>query len=460
MLNPNRVDKPSQKRKNESTKNAGKKFKSNKYKPATQEELNQLQESSVDLSDTVLSLQIENILKTFKISTKYETFIGTWMENLTEFLGSLPSENEKKQWADIKWLDKKVMNPLSNEQFHLPKFYFQFLTPNSIRLTGSKLFSTLQSDNINVDVAVEMPRKCFQKEDYLNTIYHQKKAIYLSYLALKLRKWDQQSNLEFFYDRLDILRPILRITATSDLKKKIIFNIHVLAEQGTFKLKRFVPWNSNIRDALFDGSESGNLVHTPHHNMSIMRDLTSLANDNYLTDTLKPCENVTKGISLFKLWLKTRCLNEDFCGFSGQIVTMFAAYLLKTRKLNSSMSVFDVIRSIFLNLSELIFNFFEVSHLDLSVIFLTEFSKWHVKGISIQEPMIPIEKCNDVFDVVFFDSTGWYNVCANLSLDVYLRTIDESSRALAFLDSKNVNNFRYLFLPDINPYFQFDHLFQ
>lgn len=354
MLNPNHADKPSQKRKKESTKNSGKKFKSSTYKPATQEELNQLQESSVDLTETVLSLQIENILKSFKLSSKYDNFIVKWIEDVTEFFGSLPSECEKKHWSDIKWLDKKVMNPLSNEQFILPKFYFQFLTPTSIRLTGSKLLSTLQSDNINVDIAVEMPKKCFQKEDYLNTIYHQKKAIYLSYLALKLRKWDQQTSLEFMYDRLDVLRPILRVTAASDLRKTITFNLHVLAEQGTFKLSRFVPWNSNIRDSLFDGSDSGSgeIVHTPHHNMSIMRDLTSLANDNFLTETLKPCVNVTKGISLFKLWLKTRCLNEDFCGFNGQIVSMFAAYLLKTRKLNSSMSVFDVIRSIFLNLSK------------------------------------------------------------------------------------------------------------
>lgn len=355
MLNPNRVDTSPKKRKQESIKNnTGKKFKSDKYKPATQEELNQLQESTVDLSETVLSLQIDNILKSFKISTKYENFIEAWTESLTEYIGSLPSESERKLVSDIKWLNKKVMNPLNNERFHLPKFSFQFLTPKSIRLTGSKLLSALQSDSINVDVAVEMPKKCFQKEDYLNTIYHQKKAIYLSYLALKLRKWDQQTNLEFTYDRLDVLRPILRITATSDLRKTIIFSVHVHAEDGTFKLSRFVPWNSNIRESLFDGSESesSDIVPTPHHNMSIVRDLTSLANDNFLIETLRPHANITKGISLFKLWLKTRCLNEDFCGFSGHIVSMFVAHLLKARKLNTSMSVFDVIRSIFLNLSE------------------------------------------------------------------------------------------------------------
>lgn len=116
-----------------------------------------------------------------------------------------------------------------------------------------------------------MPKKCFQKEDYLNTIYHQKKVIYLSYLALKLRKWDQQTNLDFMCDRLDVLRPVLRITPSSDFKKPIIFNIHVHAEEGTFKMSRFVPWNSNIRDALFDGSEgdSGEIVQTPHHNWEI-----------------------------------------------------------------------------------------------------------------------------------------------------------------------------------------------
>lgn len=247
MLNPNRIDKPSNKRKQESAKSAAKKLKSNKYKSVTQEELNQLQESTVDLSENVLTLQIENILKSFKVSAKYGNFIQKWVESLTELLGSLPSETEKTPWSDNKWLNRKVMHPLNNDQLHLSKFHFQFLTPKSVRLTGSKRLATLLSDNISVDIAVEMPKKCFQKEDYLNTIYHQKKAIYLSYLALKLRKWDQQTNLDFMCDRLDVLRPVLRITPSSDFKKPIIFNIHVHAEEGNFKMSRFVPWNSNIR---------------------------------------------------------------------------------------------------------------------------------------------------------------------------------------------------------------------
>lgn len=90
MLNPNRIDKPSNKRKQESAKSAAKILKSSNYKSVTQEELNQLQESTVDLSENVLTLQIANILKSFKVSVKYGNFI---QKRITRFVTTRDWEN-------------------------------------------------------------------------------------------------------------------------------------------------------------------------------------------------------------------------------------------------------------------------------------------------------------------------------------------------------------------------------
>lgn len=68
------------------------------------------------------------------------------------------------------------------------------------------------------------------------------------------------------------------------------------------------------------------------------------------------------------------------------------------------------------------------------------------------------EVFHQYFDVVFIDSTGYYNICANLSLDVYQRVRHESSVALKLLNNEHVNSFRILFATKIPLYTQVDHI--
>lgn len=85
------------------------------------------------------------------------------------------------------------------------------------------------------------------------------------------------------------------------------------------------------------------------------------------------------------------------------------------------------------------------------------------KSISIYESKFRTtqpepEIFHQYFDVVFIDSTGYYNICANLSLDVYRRVQHESSVALKVLNDEHVNSFRYLFATKMPLYTQVDHI--
>lgn len=62
------------------------------------------------------------------------------------------------------------------------------------------------------------------------------------------------------------------------------------------------------------------------------------------------------------------------------------------------------------------------------------------------------------FDVVFLDVTGYLNLAANVPLDVYLRVRDESSKALNFLTTATLGNFRHLFTNQRPVYHQYDHI--
>lgn len=62
------------------------------------------------------------------------------------------------------------------------------------------------------------------------------------------------------------------------------------------------------------------------------------------------------------------------------------------------------------------------------------------------------------FDVVFVDTTGFYNICANVSLDIYLRVQQESAKALKVLNDEHINSFRCLFVTKTPIYLQLDHI--
>lgn len=62
------------------------------------------------------------------------------------------------------------------------------------------------------------------------------------------------------------------------------------------------------------------------------------------------------------------------------------------------------------------------------------------------------------FDVVFIDPTGYYNVCADLSLDIYRRIRGESTIALQLLNNEHINGFRYLFGTKMPLFTQVDHI--
>lgn len=85
------------------------------------------------------------------------------------------------------------------------------------------------------------------------------------------------------------------------------------------------------------------------------------------------------------------------------------------------------------------------------------------KSISIYESKFRTtqpdpEIFHQYFDVVFIDSTGYYNICANLSLDVYLRVRNDSAMALKLLNNEHVNSFRFLFATKMELYTQVDHI--
>lgn len=317
-------------------------------KPLTTEEINTLLESSNNLSnENLFALQIEEIIKSIGIPAKHESFIQTWLRELNEFLANLESDAEKTPSDALEWTDN-VKIPIDEYGLEIPSFPFQFIAPKSASVIGSHAVSTTVGPAFTIDVAVEIPAKFFQKDNYLNLVYHKKKALYLAYLTLQLQKRSSGEQCKFTFAQDNRFNPIIVLKPKGI--RHLLIHVYACTEPNAFKLNRFLPATSNVRSSLFAHQTNGaadELHATPHYNSSVLHDLTMLQNENFLKRMLETTHtNVREAIVLFKLWLRTRGLQHSALG--GYLVSMFAVHLLKKRVINAAMSTFDVLRNLWI----------------------------------------------------------------------------------------------------------------
>lgn len=315
-------------------------------KPLTTGEINTLLESTDNLNnENLFALQIDEILKSTKISAKHESFVQTWVRELNEYLETIETDGIKTPSDSLQWTNE-IKIPIDESGLKIPAFVFQFLAPKGATVIGSHAVSTVVGPALIVDVVVEIPAGFFQKDNYLNQIYHKKKAFYLAYLTLKLKGRSPDDQISFAFSQNNRFNPIVVVKPKGI--RHLTIKIHACCEQNSFKLNRFLPATSNVRSSLFAEQNAGDstdeLQATPHYNSSVLRDLTLLQNENFLKRMLETTHtNVREALILFKLWLRTRGLKE--CELGGYLVSMFAVHLLKKHKVNAAMTTFDVLRN-------------------------------------------------------------------------------------------------------------------
>ncbi|XP_055850097.1 nucleolar protein 6 [Episyrphus balteatus] len=420
------------------------------YKQPTVEELNQLNETKNLFHSNLFRMQIQEILGEIKIKDKYTKFVDSWIKTFTKFLKELKSENSKNDSNQLNWLNKsQLILPLVLNRFQLKTFQFQFIKPTEDPfIVGSFKHRAMVGPKLTVDVCVSMPNECFQKDDYLSLVYDQKRALYLTYIANEMTRTETDNNFkyQFNYFNNNPLKPVLEVTPSGSIGKKLIVRIFVGAEEQSFKLNRFVPWNSNIRGSIFGEKNTSDSLPfaTPNYNCSILFDVTMRKNQIALEETLSSNKNLQEGLILLKIWLRQRNFDVGYSGFGSHIMSAYVVYLFKQRKLHTAMSSYQVARQVW-------------NHLALST--------WDEdkKGITLcndfSAPNQPtLEQFSTYFDVVFVDVTGFCNICANLSVDVYRRVKGEAKRTVDILNNTKINSFPLIFMTSCPIYTQYDHI--
>lgn len=329
------------------------KLKKDLHKVAKVDEINQLKTTERLYHSNFFHLQAEELLKEAKLSEKRLNFIETFFNDLTAFLTSLPSEEEETAVHELKWLKKsKIVPPISKEiPYDLSPIQFRFIKPNSVFKIGSALTNTVINVDPVLDLCVEIPADFFHKGNHLNGIYHRKKALYLSYIALKLSKWHQIAECKFTFIGGNPFLPVLLLKLNNKIGKRISFQLRAVCGEESFKIERLSPEKSNIKQ-LNIGNIVKNDEHsaTPYYNSSILYDFNTKFNDEFLSNIIGDNVHAKDAIILLKIWLRQRDHCSYYYGFNGYIVSMFVAYLIQKNLITLSMNSYQIIRQVWIHL--------------------------------------------------------------------------------------------------------------
>lgn len=107
---------------------------------------------------------------------------------------------------------------------------------------------------------------------------------------------------------------------------------------------------------------------------------------------------------------------------------MYVLYLLLTKKLNTFMSSYQIVRNTWHHLAN---------------------SNWCKEGISLcqdEKNAARIAEYHSHYDCVFLDSTGYHNIAANINEDVFKWISSQAAMSIECLNNTRVNGFQVLFM--------------
>lgn len=413
------------------------------YKEPTSEELNRLRETESLFHSSLLRLQVEELLKEVKLSEKKKDRIDAFLRGVNQSIMRVPSGPEA-ELTDQTWLPAGVRVPLHQVPYTV-KGCFRFLPPAQITVVGSYLLGTCIRPDINVDVALTMPREILQDKDGLNQRYFRKRALYLAHLAHHLAQDPLFGSVRFSYTNGCHLKPSVLLRPCGKDERLVTVRLYPCPPPDFFRSCRLLPTKNNVRSAWYQGQSPAAADSpeppTPHYNSWVLQDTALESHVQLLSTVLGPALGLKDGVALLKVWLRQRELDKGRGGFSGFLISMLVAFLVSTRKIHTTMSGYQVLRSVLQFLAST----------DLTI-----------NGISLclsADPTLPaLADFHQAFPVVFLDSSGRLNLCADVTAATYHQVQHEARLSMALLDSKADDALQLLLMTPKPMIRTFDHV--
>lgn len=322
------------------------------YRQPTAQELNRLQETESLFNSNLFRLQVDEILQEVKVKEKTEKRFTEWFANFKTHLLAIPEDDNEYDLTENTLFKKlKVKLPISRE-LKKTKCMFKFHKFKNVEVVGSYSLGCAISSKLKVDLQITVPAETYTKNDSVNYRYHKKHAAYLAHIASHVSKNDSVEDVKYSWVHQSKTHPVLDLKPAGKLGNQLTVQINLICEPEAYKFHRFSPSRNNLRESWVLSTEESNTTNevgppTPYYNSGVLKDLTASLNQALLNNVLSKSENLKQAIVLLKIWLRQRNLQV-----SGYLVSLLVAYFVQIKRINNIMSSYQIVRNIWIALSE------------------------------------------------------------------------------------------------------------
>jgi U3 small nucleolar RNA-associated protein 22 len=307
-----------------------------------------------------------------------------------------------------------------------------FRPPVSLEAVGSYAAGAAARPSPVVDLALEMPRSCFDDKDQLNHRYHAKRALYLAHAAAALRSAAAPLGLarvEWAAVNGDPRRPalLLHLQAGASPAGAALRLLPALAA-GTFPLQRLAPGRNNLRSAVLPAAATGGEAQqapTPHYNNSILQDMMAARHAAAVKAAAARVPRFAEAAVLLRVWARNQQLDAGADGLGGFLLTMLLAHLVQKGVATPGMNAMHLFRT--------------------AVLALSNRKTFSGSGLVMARASPPLPATGDPptakawraagDEVVFVDPSGWLNLGASVSAAALRQAQAAATRTAALLSA-------------------------
>eukprot|EP00854_Cymbomonas_tetramitiformis_P017292 gene17292-20578_t len=300
---------------------------------------NMIHESALEGASTFFQLQLNELLAETMVTRNVP--IDSVLHALKNYLKGLPKA--KIQAGDCE--PYLQLLGLEDSQQSL-----DFEPAKKFTVVGGLLLGTLArlGPTLPVDLAVEIPKKCFNEKDYLDHRFHAKRGIYLAHLARQLEKCPEVESCELENLGDDARKPILLVTPVTETGEDsgVLVRILPCIAPDTFSAARLAPSKGNLRSISRTGAEmSSQHPASPLYNHSVLEDACWEADLHALHPFFKEAPSMREAAVLLQVWANQRGLLDAADGFSSSLLTVMLAHLARANTVTSAMSAAQIFRA-------------------------------------------------------------------------------------------------------------------
>ncbi|KAJ3021439.1 hypothetical protein HKX48_008533 [Thoreauomyces humboldtii] len=431
------------------------------YKAPTNDEIQNLKETTDLFKSNLFKLQIDELLGEVKLdqtnsrTTALEKALRT-IKGTLDSVDDIPERTLAEVVAAMK--KQKIVVPFADPAPPADTQYkFAFKRPSKVFVVGSYLLKTgTKSPNgTNVDIAVQMPDAVLQDKDTVNYRYFHKRAYYLAVLAAELRNRERELGIKVEFEAFqgDRRRPVLVIRSVGDgsqydfAKLGCVIRILVTIPQTAFPPARLAPARNNVRPSYLNpesaaSETTADHTPTPRYNAALLQETAFVAHMNLLHHHTTSCIGFRDACVLGKVWLNQRGFSAATGGFSGFLFSMVMGYLLRTndkngnRRLGNSFSSYQLLK---VTMEYLANHDFRAEPL-----FMTP------DGKPVAEKGFEAEAFLAAYEVVMVDPSGKINLASGLTGSALDELQFEARRSTALLNDVGNDHFDALFLQRVD----------